>query len=118
MTDHGAPISYMTLSEGTPVYASGGEKVGTVHRVLADVEADIFDGLVLETQDGERFADAPAVGDLFERAAFLKLTAAQVGHLHPPEANPAVMDADPDDAEEPGLRERLRRAWDLISGRY
>ncbi len=118
MTDHGAPISYMTLAEGTPVYASGGEQVGTVHRVLADVEADIFDGLILRTQDGERFVDAPAVGDLFEDAAFLQLSAAQARHLHPPDANPAVMGADPDDAEEPELRDRLRRAWDLISGRY
>ncbi len=118
MADHGAPISYMTLAEGTPVYASDGEQVGTVHRVLADAEADIFDGLVLETPDGERFADAPAVGDLFERAAYLDLTAAQARHLHAPDANPAVMDAGLDDAEAPDLRDRLRRAWDIISGRY
>jgi hypothetical protein len=118
MADHGAPISYMTLAQGTPVYASDGDQVGTVHRVLADAEADIFDGLILDTDDGERFADAPAVGDLFERAAFLQITAAQARHLHAPDANPAVMDADPDDAEKPELRDRLRRAWDLISGRY
>ena len=59
MADHGAPISYMTLAEGTPAYASGGERVGTVHRVLADAESDIFDGLILDTDEGERFADAP-----------------------------------------------------------
>lgn len=118
MADHGAPIAYMTLAEGTPVYASGGEQVGTVHRVLADEGADIFDGLILDTDEGERFADAPAVGDLFERAAFLTLTAAQARHLHEPDANPAVVQADVDDPEEPDLRDRLRRAWDLISGRY
>jgi hypothetical protein len=118
MADHGAPISYMTLAEGTPVYASDGEQVGSVHRVLADAESDIFDGLVLDTQDGERFADAPAVGDLFERAAYLDLTAAQARHLHAPDANPAVVDVDPADTGEPELRDRLRRAWDMISGRY
>ncbi|MDQ3608131.1 MAG: hypothetical protein M3459_04405 [Actinomycetota bacterium] len=118
MADHGAPIAYITLAEGTPVYASGGEQVGTVRRVLADAEADIFDGIVLDTDEGERFADAPAVGDLFEHAAFLELTAAQARHLHAPDANPAVMDAHVDDAEEPELRARLRRAWDVLSGRY
>lgn len=118
MADHGAPIAYMTLAEGTPVYASDGEQVGTVHRVLADAESDIFDGLVLDTDDGERFADAPAVGNLYERAVFLELTAAQARHLHAPDANPAVMEANLDDAEESELRARLRRAWDIISGRY
>ncbi len=117
MADYGAPIAYMTLAEGTPVYASGGEQVGTVHRVLADAESDIFDGLILETDEGERFADAPAVGDLYERAVFLDLTAAQARHLHAPDANPAVMEAGLDDAEAPDLRDRLRRAWDIISGR-
>ncbi|MEJ7782348.1 MAG: hypothetical protein WKF99_07240 [Solirubrobacteraceae bacterium] len=117
MADYGAPIAYMTLAEGTPVYASGGEQVGTVHRVLADAESDIFDGLILETDEGERFADAPAVGDLYERAVFLDLTAAQARDLHAPEANPAVMEVDPDDVVESELRARLRRAWDVISGR-
>lgn len=118
MADHGAPISYMTLAEGTPVLASGGERVGTVRRVLADVEADIFDGIIVDTDEGERFADAPAVGALYERAACLDLTVHQARHLHAPGANPAVVDVDPADAEEPELRDRLRRAWDLVSGRY
>lgn len=118
MADHGAPISYMTLAPGTPVLARGGERIGTVKRVLADVEADIFDGIIVDTDEGERFADAPAVGDLFEQAAFLAISVEQARHLHAPDANPAVLDVDPADAQEPELRERLRRAWDLISGRY
>ncbi len=118
MADHGSPISYLALAEGTPVYASDGDQVGTVHRVLADAETDIFDGIILETDEGERFADAHAVGDLYERAVFLDLTAAQARHLHAPEANPAVMEVDPDDVVESELRARLRRAWDVISGRY
>ena len=48
---------------------------------------------------------------------FLDLTAAQARDLHAPEANPAVMEVDPDDVVESELRARLRRAWDVISGR-
>jgi len=44
--DLGDPISYLTLSEGTPVFAAGGARIGVVEHVLADANADVFDGLV------------------------------------------------------------------------
>ena len=47
MDDKGAPISYMVLAEDTPVYSADGVGLGKVKRVLADTEADIFDGLIL-----------------------------------------------------------------------
>jgi len=118
MADHGDPISYLMLPAGIPVFSSDGEQVGTVQRVLADERSDIFDGLILDTEEGKRFVDAPAVGDLFERAAFLDLTAAQARHLHAPEGNPPVLEVDAEEAEEGPLRRRLRDAWDLISGKY
>ncbi len=118
MADHGEPISYLMLPTGIPTFSCDGEQVGTVQRVLADEGADIFDGLILDTEEGERFVDAPAVGDLYERAAFLSLSAAQARHLHAPEGNPPVVEVDADDAEEGVLRRRLRETWDLISGKY
>ncbi|HEV2770785.1 MAG TPA: hypothetical protein VGV40_11425 [Solirubrobacteraceae bacterium] len=118
MAEHGDPISYLMLPTGIPVFSSDDQHVGTVHRVLADERADIFDGLILDTEEGKRFVDAPAVGDLYERAAFLDLTAAQARHLHAPEGNPPVLGVDADDADEGVLRRRLRETWNLISGKY
>jgi hypothetical protein len=119
--DLGAPISYLVLEPGTPVFAGDGQEVGRVEHVLADAEADVFDGLVIDIRTGPgglRFADAPQVAELHERGVVLGLDAEQVRRLPEPSANPAVMDADPEDAEPEGLRDKLRRAWDLISGRY
>jgi hypothetical protein len=118
----GAPISYLALAEGTPVLDADGDSVGRVKRVLALPDDDIFDGLLLETPDGERFVDAPHVASLHERAVVLDLGAADARHLPEPSPGPAVMEATPDDVSEdtPGyeLKRALRAAWDRISGNY
>ena len=51
-------ISYQALGKGVPVRASGGEQIGAVEHVLQVPELDVFDGIVLRTPDGLRFADA------------------------------------------------------------
>lgn len=116
--DEGAPISYLVLAEDTPVYGSDGGEVGTVKRVLAAEEEDIFDGLVVDTPDGDRFVDGDGVGRMFERAVHLEMTAEQVRRLPEPGANPAVMEADPDDSADSELVRRARAVWDRISGNY
>jgi hypothetical protein len=113
--DHGAPISYIMLREGTPVLASDGAQVGVVAHVLYDDDADIFDGIVINARGGHRFVDAPEVDRIAERAVTLKIDAAAVAQLPPPSANPAEMKVDPADS---GGRGVFRRAWDRISGRY
>jgi uncharacterized protein YrrD len=120
MTDRGAPMSYLTLEEGTPVLASDGTEVGAVEHVLADPEADIFDGLVIATRlgpGGHRFVDAAQVAAIAEQAVTLAMPAAEVQRLPEPAANPAVMEAHPDDTAEGELQRKLRRAWERISGR-
>ena len=120
--DHGAPIAYMVLAEGTPVQGRDGEEVGTVKRVLADSGADIFDGLILDTPDGDRFVDAPQVGDLYERLVVLEMTAGEAKRLPEPTASPAAGDIAPDDiaGDTTGdkVRDAARRAWERISGNY
>src|SRR3712207_88473 len=120
--DRGAPISYMVLEEGTPVFTRDGERVGEVKRVLADAGVDIFDGLIITTSEGDRFADAPLADELYERAVVLGLDASQVGHLPDPSPSAPAIRVTPDDVADPApgddLRDRLRRAWDLISGKY
>jgi hypothetical protein len=117
--DRGAPTSYLTLEPGTPVFASDGTEVGRVEHVLAVPEADIFDGLVVKLREGgHRFVDAPEVADMATGGVTLTLDAGAVGALPEPSANPAEMSADPDDTSESELTRKLRRAWDMITGKY
>ena len=120
--DRGAPIAYMVLQPGTPVEGRDGEEVGTVKRVLADAEADIFDGVILDTPEGDRFVDAGQVGDIYERLVVLEMTAAEARGLPQPTPGPAAVEVDPDDiaGDTPGdkVREAAKRAWDRISGNY
>jgi uncharacterized protein YrrD len=121
MEDLGAPISYLALSEGVPVYSGDGEELGKVEHVLAEPEEDIFDGFVIDTSvlpGGHRFVDAPEVEEIHERGVVLKLDAAAAQQLPEPSANPGVLEADGDDAPPSQLQQKLSRAWDLISGNY
>ena len=121
----GEPASYLTLEEGTPVLGADGEPVGEVACVLADPEKDIFDGIVIDASwlpGGHVFADAQQVGEIGSDAVRLKLDGDACRSLPQPSANPATLEATPDDTVKEGLgeelQEKLRRAWDLISGKY
>jgi hypothetical protein len=121
----GDPISYLALAEGTKVLSADGEPVGEVAHVLADAENDIFDGIVIDASwlpGGYVFADASHVGEIRTGAVTLKLDAGACSSLPQPSANPAAIEATPDDAAKDGvgeqLQDKLRRAWDRISGNY
>jgi hypothetical protein len=119
MEDLGQPSSYYALETGLPVYSSDGKALGKIERVLADLDADVFDGIVFDTSalpGGHRFVDAPEVGDIYDRGVVLKITAAEVAELPPPSANPGSISVKPGDLG-PGKRGPLRRAWDAISGK-
>lgn len=119
MDDLGQPSSYLALATGVPVYASDGELVGKVEHVLAVPDDDIFDGIVLDRSvlpGGHRFVDAPEVGTIHERGVVLKIDAATAAALPEPSANPGSMEVGPSDMVKGG-HDKLRRAWDLISGK-
>lgn len=117
--DRGAPMSYLTLEPETPVFAADGSEVGRVEHVLADPDADIFDGLVIDVRGGgHRFVDAPLVAAIAAGGVTLAVAADGVARLPEPSENPAEMSADADDTAESDLTRKLRRAWDLISGNY
>jgi hypothetical protein len=117
--DAGDPISYLVLSEGTPVLAGDGARIGRVEHVLADPDADVFDGLVIEMDGGgHRFADATQVAAIHEGAVTLTLDGEAAGRLPEPAENPAAMSATPDDTTPDGLDDKLKRAWDYLSGNY
>ncbi len=117
----GDPISYLTLTEGTPVYAAGGARIGVVEHVLADANADVFDGLIIDRRGGPggwRFVDAPLVDRIYEHGVLLTLGEREAESLPEPSENAATMRAEPEDAEGTAFGDKLRRAWDYLSGRY
>jgi PRC-barrel domain protein len=116
--DLGAPDSYLTLSPGTPVFSSDGQRLGEVRHVLAEPEKDIFDGIVTDGPGGHRFVDAPEVAEIHERGVVLTLDADAAQRLPRPTANPAALSTTPDDVADSELERKLRHAWDLISGNY
>ncbi len=120
--DRGAPIAYMVLEEGTPVQSADGVPLGKVKRVLADTGADVFDGIVVDTDDGDRFVDAPEVGEIYERLVVLTIRADRAAELPEHTASPAVVALDADTiaggAASGGAKGTARKVWDRLTGNY
>ncbi len=70
------PIGYLVLPRGTPVVTSDGVTVGKVHKVQHHERERIFDGLVVQSDEGRRFVDAPEVGHLTRRQVDLLIDSA------------------------------------------
>ena len=107
----GDPVAYLVLEQGTNVYASDRSLIGTVKHVLFLPEEDIFDGIVIETDDGERFVDAPDVDQIFERCVLTTLTPDQVGALPRGEHGPPTYRADPSLGAGHSLRDYYLRVF-------
>lgn len=121
--DEGLPSSWAALQPGTAVFASDGAQVGTVKEVLAVPEDDIFEGVILHTHHGERFADAELIESIHDRGVDLKLdAAAAAANLPEPKPAPAAMEVGVDDvSESSGAYKRdnfFRKLWDRLSGNY
>ena len=120
MQDLGAPSSYLTIEKGLPVYSSDERPVGKVEHVLAAPDLDVFDGIVLDTSvlpGGHRFPDAVQVAEIYEHGVVLTLDAAAAAGLPEPSANPGEIEVGPDDVVPDEFRDKLRRAWDRVSGK-
>lgn len=118
--DYGDPISYLALDKGVDVISRDGDRVGSVQHILADEGTDIFDGIVIDTRlgpGGLRFVDAADIAEIHEQAVLLGLSTADSYHLHKPTPNPAVLENHGVEDSEGHLEHKLRRAWDVISGR-
>lgn len=117
--DLGPPISYRVLGRGTPVYSAEGDRIGKITHVLAAEDEDVFDGVVIGEHlfgEGHRFVDADDIDTIHDNGVVLKLGRGECERLPKPSANPAVMRDDPAESKADSRRERLRRAWHLISG--
>ena len=118
MKDLGAPVSYLALETGVRVFDTSGAQIGRVEHVLAAEAQDIFEGILIDARGragGWRYADAEQIESLHERGVVLSVGA---GALHDPEPGPAALGVDPADTAQDPLRDRLRRVWDYVSGKY
>jgi hypothetical protein len=102
--DLGAPQSFLILADGTPVFDRAGDKIGVVAHVLSDDRDEIFQGLVVKTPDGHRYASAKHIDGLFEHGVIVSVPAAEL-----PEPSQETT-ADGDDS----FTEGLRRAWNWL----
>ena len=94
--DEGLPIAYQLLDQDVPVYAAGGEQVGTVDHVVAARDLDIFHGIVIRAEGGLRFVEADQVASLHERGVDLSIGAAEAAALPEPHgAAPVWHDTEP-----------------------
>jgi hypothetical protein len=81
VSDDGPAISYKLLARGTPIEAADGTPLGTTDRVLDNVREQIFDGIVMRTDRGDVFVDAPEVGRITETKVTLTIDAAEAAEL-------------------------------------
>lgn len=92
--DLGEPVGYLSLPKGTPVVASDGVTVGKVHKVQHHVRERIFDGIVVQTDDGKRFVDAPEVAGMTRRQVDLEIDSVAVGELPGPDGLLGALDTE------------------------
>ena len=81
MDDDGPAISYKLLPRGAAVESRDGERLGTVEGVLENKREHIFDGIVMRTEAGPIFVDAPEVARITEALVTLTIDAADAAEL-------------------------------------
>ena len=74
-------IGYQVLPRGTPVEASDGGQVGTFHKALHHGREHLFDGMVVKTEEGKRFVDAPEVARITNKRVILTIDSAAIAQL-------------------------------------
>jgi hypothetical protein len=91
----GQAVSYKLLAHGTPIHSADGTLLGTAERVLENEREHIFDGIVMRTDEGARFVDAPEVARITERRVTLSIDAAAAASLPRYERGAPEYRADP-----------------------
>ena len=79
--DEDHQIGYQALPRGVPVITSDGVRMGVVHRVQDNAREHIFDGIVVKTDSGRIFVDAPEVARITLRQVTLTIDAAEASAL-------------------------------------
>lgn len=84
----GTPISYEGVAKGTPMLTSAGRQFGTIEHVLEIPQEDLFDGIVVATEDGFRFVDRDQINEITDRYVICALDDTGVAALPKPSGSP------------------------------
>jgi hypothetical protein len=76
-------IGYQVLPRGTPIEASDGMRVGTFDRAIHHYREHMLDGVVIRTEKGRFFVDAPEIARITNRRVILTIDSAAVAALPP-----------------------------------
>lgn len=111
----GQPIAYTALGKGVAVLSASGTEFAKVEHVLQDADLDLFDGIVVRTDEGLRFVDAAQVSRITSGAVRTTVADAETDALPRPDGDP-VFEADPDEYQGNGLsawfgRMFMREHW-------
>jgi hypothetical protein len=84
------PVSWLQIEQGWNIVTSDGVIVGTVAQVEGDKQADIFDGLAVESRQPTqiRYVPGEQVGAIYPGEVTLKIASAGIGTLEPFHAPP------------------------------
>ena len=79
------PIAWRAIVYDTPVFAAGGERIGTVREVLGSDAEDVFHGLRVGPDDGsaDRLVLADDVSLISKQRIETRLSEAEVAALEP-----------------------------------
>lgn len=110
MTDDAQPISYRGVSAGVPVQSAAGVQFGTLLKVLEIPSEDLFDGIVVKVDDGERFVDRDQIAEITTEYIRTALDDAAVAALPEPSGT-IEYDADAGYGEGTSFREWVHRTF-------
>ena len=107
------PVSWLQIQQGWNVVASDGSSVGTVAQIEGDKQADIFDGLAVESGEPKKlcYVAGEQVGAIFPGEVTLKIAAAEAATLAPFQAAP------PETTWRPGKQSFMTRLGNKLRGK-
>jgi hypothetical protein len=74
-------LGYQVLPRGVPVEAADGTRVGTFDRAIHHYREHMLDGIVIRTDHGRFFVDAPEIARITNRRVILTIAPEQVAEL-------------------------------------
>jgi len=76
-------VGYQVVESGLPVEAADGRQVGTLDKAIAHQRENMLDGIVIRTDAGLLFVDAPEVARMTNQRVILTISAPEVAQLQP-----------------------------------